>query len=85
MAKTYRLSKRLSDDTSYYDLDESAKYVDYLEEQDRLVRIGNLLFDAGQLSFTEPVVTETVPEPAVIGLIGLGGLVSLVTNRIRRH
>ena len=44
----------------------------------------NLLIDPGNLSFTQPTVTTSIPEPAAIGLIGLGGILTLVINRFRR-
>ena len=46
---TFRLRKRLSEDTASYDRDESEKYVDYLTEKGRIVKVGNLLFDAGAM------------------------------------
>jgi len=46
MAKKYRLRKRLAEDTEYYDKDPIEKYLDYLNEQERLVRVGNLVFDS---------------------------------------
>jgi len=42
----FRLRTRLSEDTASYDRDESEKYVDYLTEKGRIVKVGNLLFDA---------------------------------------
>lgn len=44
----------------------------------------NLLFDAGDLSFTEPTTTVMVPEPAAMGLITLGGFLTLAVARFRR-
>jgi hypothetical protein len=32
-----------------------------------------------------PTVAQVVPEPAAIGLIGLGGIVTLTASRIRRR
>lgn len=42
----YKLRKRLLDDTNYYELDAVDKYADYLIEKDRVITLGNLLFDA---------------------------------------
>ena len=45
MKKKYRLEKQLCEDTESYDRDTVEKYIEYLEEQKRLIKIGNLLFD----------------------------------------
>ncbi|MBN1868021.1 hypothetical protein JW916_12105 [Candidatus Sumerlaeota bacterium] len=42
----FKLRKRLNEDTDYYELDPLVKYADFLEEKGRLVKVGNLRFDA---------------------------------------
>jgi hypothetical protein len=53
----FTLRKRLNDDTDYYDLDSVVKYSHYLEEQGRLVQVGNLRFDAQEMM--RPFVCDT--------------------------
>jgi hypothetical protein len=57
MAARYRLKKRLAEDTSYYDRDAIEKYVDYLDERGRLLRLANLFFDTEALR--RPFVCDT--------------------------
>lgn len=42
----FPLRNRLTRDTEYYDLDPIVKYADYLDEQGRILWVGNLAFDA---------------------------------------
>ncbi|MFW6287064.1 MAG: hypothetical protein ACOC29_03900 [Candidatus Sumerlaeota bacterium] len=57
MPNPIEFNPRLTEDTEYYDKDEIVKYVDYLEEQGRLIRIDNLLLD-GDAMLT-PFVCDT--------------------------
>ena len=53
----YDLRKRLQEDTDYYHQDTLVKYLDFLEEDGRLVRIGNICFDAEAM--LDPFVCNT--------------------------
>ncbi len=57
MSKKYLLRKKLCEDTEYYDKDTIEKYIDYLEEKGRLLKIENLYFDVEAM--LRPFVCDT--------------------------
>ena len=61
-----------------------ANFVDILTQPTDVFAGPNNTKSSGQ--FLAKVVYEyaAVPEPAAIGLVSLGGLVTLVTNRLKR-
>ena len=60
----HHLRQRLTTDTEYYDAEMVVKYVDFLEENGRLIRVDNLYFDAEAM--LEPFACDTcqcIPGP----------------------
>jgi hypothetical protein len=63
MSNHVEFNPRLTEDTEYYDKDEIIKYVDYLEEHDRLVKIDNLMLDGRALLTPFVCNTELCVKP----------------------
>jgi hypothetical protein len=60
----FQLQKRLREDTDSYERDTIEKYLDYLREKERVIEIGNLLFEVPAMM--QPYVCDTrlcIPGP----------------------
>jgi hypothetical protein len=55
--KSVKLRKRLQDDTDYYAYETITKYIEYLKEQNRVLRFGDVYFDVAAMQF--PFVCDT--------------------------